>query len=1687
MILKRKGRRLPRLTAILLSLGMVVGTTGTNLKVAHAEVMEQLEESFSPMKEGTEADPEADPERSPGGSSGTDTENEINRKEMNDDTDQESDQESDQELNQESDKKSNQESEQGENHKQGKPEDNDRKNNDSDDDEFDDDGLILIIEFEKPDVLVYEFGEKPELDTLLKSFPKTLGVTIEKEVLVASVSDATEITTEDIDVFWECDDDYEESDLDEYIFYPVPDLIGCEVAADEVPEISVILTDTEKETELKSEIEDIKGSRTDSETIDLTANVDGMEVTVTAQAGVLPEDVILKVRKVENRKRIEEMQEAIENHMEEQDQGTTVEEMVVFDVSLWDSEGNEIQPDTTKGEIVVSFRNLGLMENAVLEELEIYHFEDTASTQVMKEEAIVEDEAVVCSVDHFSEYAVVKLMAAQTAGAVAQIGSQTFDTLQSAVDAAGTGDIIQLVDNVYLGQNDAVTIPASSEVVIDLNGKEITVYQDANGRSLYAITNNGTLTIKDTGSSGIIIARGVQNNAGATMYMESGTIESCDSNGGGAAIWNEGTLEMTGGTLNFTGNKAGNSSGISLYNGNDAKASITGGTFNGKYRCIQSSGDLSVENAEFTNSESYWNGIQILGGKAILKNITVESVVGGCLEVSGGNTTLENCTFTQKELDTATPYISTCIAVSNGGTVTVNGGTYTSESYALYVFSSGGTIHIEDGTFEGGKAVAKADQTAGAVYPSTITIEGGGYKGIYQIDSRSTLEISGGSFSENPEQYCVDGFAPQIDAVGNYEVTPENPAVSVTINNVEKTYATLEAGIKAAGKSSDKAEVKLLGNITLSADVVIEGNNEIVLNLNQCTIDGGDYQIQVQSSSAVTITGDGELKNSNGNTSTADYAPLRIFEGSTVVLDGVKVEGKLCAVKNSGNLTVKKAEIAADTYGIGCFGNGKTAIGEAGGSDSDIMVSAGGQAIATAAATGHTGMTVTVYNGTFTTLNTQWDDCPVYWAGHGTLNVYGGIFKNTASGTGAAAILQKNGTVHVYGGEFESKDGIKIVAQGDSTEITAAISGGTFTGTRSGIYIDGSKADYIGKLSVYDVTISNGTDSVPDFNGGSNGAVYTKEDGLNGKPAVVISGGSFSTEPKDEHLADGYVKKPDGNGKYLVTEKVYNVLIVVEGAASRYCSLQEAIDTIPEGASAEIQLLTDMEESVAIPKNVTVSLDLNGKTLSGVGNAAVLGNEGTLTIADSSSGKTGALVSSADTAILNKAMLELTGGTVNGAIKTVISSDQQPVKTSLRSGVVVYGVIEAADAGEGAPLVEITGGTYGSNPDVKYIADGYESVENADGTYTVQKKAVAAPGGFQDGDAVIHVPNGVVPEPQKPEGLAGDMENVFYAAAGAAKNSVASISANTAVAGNAGAIRDLAKAVEENEILELNVQTKVSLEQRLTASEFETIVQTGADGETMSVQVLPKSLTFEVNAFIVHLDKDQNELPDTIQQIDLSSSRMTNKVPFTFRFPVPSEVTALYANVEHEGDPVTQYAIEGSGEAKYITVSVWHLSQFKLTFTNELMTNQGGNNTGNGNNGSGTGNGNNGSGDSGSDAAGSGGRWIQDAVGWWFQRYDGTYPKAQWFECIWNDRTDWYHFNAAGYMDEGWFVDTDGNIYFLHNISDNTRGYMYTGWHLIDGKWYYFNPFAGGPKGALLMSTATPDGYVVNEKGEWVR
>lgn len=108
--------------------------------------------------------------------------------------------------------------------------------------------------------------------------------------------------------------------------------------------------------------------------------------------------------------------------------------------------------------------------------------------------------------------------------------------------------------------------------------------------------------------------------------------------------------------------------------------------------------------------------------------------------------------------------------------------------------------------------------------------------------------------------------------------------------------------------------------------------------------------------------------------------------------------------------------------------------------------------------------------------------------------------------------------------------------------------------------------------------------------------------------------------------------------------------------------------------------------------------------------------------------------------------------------------------------------------------------------------------------------------------------------------------------------------------------------------------------------------------------------------------------------------------------------------------------------------------------------------------------------------------WRHNPNGWWFQYRDGSWPENSW-EFV-DGR--WYRFGSKGLALTGWFVEPNGNRFYLNPVDDGTYASMRVGWQMIDGKMYYFNPDSRTIEGCLLVNTTTPDGYQVGADGAMI-
>ena len=340
----------------------------------------------------------------------------------------------------------------------------------------------------------------------------------------------------------------------------------------------------------------------------------------------------------------------------------------------------------------------------------------------------------------------------------AQVGETKYATLQEAVDAATAGQTVTVINDVDITSGKNIYVKEGQDIVLDMNGHSI---KGANA-DYKNILVYGKLTLKDS-----------KENSTGKIYSEdpykSGVYDK-------ALIYVAGNGEfvMESGHINTVLTNSVDNGQFAIGSFDNCKVTINGGTIEGGYSAISGYGDPN-DNTTVT----------INGGTLICPmDYAIYHPQPGKLTVNKG----------------ATIYGGAGAICMKSGELEINGGTLTSKG-------KGNTGNWGDGTGGLGNAALNfckpyGDVTA-TIKGGTITAEGD----AVVIDAKPTagkevsLAISGGTYSSDVSQYCVEGFT----------ATP----------NTDGTYGISEVGdgmIIVHGK--DFAKVAANSNVTIDLDQI---------------------------------------------------------------------------------------------------------------------------------------------------------------------------------------------------------------------------------------------------------------------------------------------------------------------------------------------------------------------------------------------------------------------------------------------------------------------------------------------------------------------------------------------------------------------------------------------------------------------------------------------------------------------------------------------------------------------------------------------------------------------------------------------------------------------------------------------------------------------------------------------------
>lgn len=321
----------------------------------------------------------------------------------------------------------------------------------------------------------------------------------------------------------------------------------------------------------------------------------------------------------------------------------------------------------------------------------------------------------------------------------AQVGETKYASLQEAINAATAGQTVTLIRDVDMTPLNGnrilrgIEIGEGKNVVLDMNGHSI-LGVNANGGNIEV--TSGKLTLKDSkeNSIGRIYTETPYNVSGSSFYYSTPIVNVTD----GEFVMESGHIYTV-----IPENTAGNGQyGVGAWG--SSKVIINGGTIESGWYAIAGNGN-----------ETKSTTITINGGTLVsTADYAIYHPQPGKLTVNDG----------------AVIYGEAGAIAMKKGELEVNGGTLTSKG-------KGNTGTWGDGTGNLGNAALNFSKPYGSVTATitggTITAEGD----AVVIDAKPTagtevsLAISGGTYSSDVSQYCVDGFTATPNADGTYGIS----------------------------------------------------------------------------------------------------------------------------------------------------------------------------------------------------------------------------------------------------------------------------------------------------------------------------------------------------------------------------------------------------------------------------------------------------------------------------------------------------------------------------------------------------------------------------------------------------------------------------------------------------------------------------------------------------------------------------------------------------------------------------------------------------------------------------------------------------------------------------------------------------------------------------------------------------
>ena len=833
------------------------------------------------------------------------------------------------------------------------------------------------------------------------------------------------------------------------------------------------------------------------------------------------------------------------------------------------------------------------------------------------EEVAIEDVA-------YTEGAVV------TAAGVAQIGTTKYETLQAAIDAAETGAVIELLQDIDLT---TVTTAPSNKYNVNVN-KSVTI--DGKGYKITSSTGKRPLVLTGEGNNITLKNLTVVNNRAdwclgitnaLTCTLDNTTLDGTNYSGSYNQPLTIGSIDETGRvTLNVT-------------NGSVIKTNDAGSAH---YAIIAwHPADITVTNSSLIGWANVYLKPQAEGSTVNISNSTLKSqgVAGATNNFSMFTTECGNNTITLTDND-----ISLAAAADTYMTlVTLNGSDNT-----VKVLGDGTTFTTNDATLGGIISLSNK----GELENNTVSFDANTHTTF--AEAINVLKEEGISDTEAGGVYTL-GYSPEVYY---YWFT----------NGVEKGENCNFADPFVEGWLCDGEFIRVKKDITLTANIACQlTSGSFTLTLGEYSITKGDYAVTLNGGVSVNTdkqtnifaAAEGykivETAVEGGYTYTAaeitPVAQIGDVKYNTLAeaVAAVPTDGTQTTITMIDNETVNVsgyAIVVAKNQNVVLDLNGYQVVGACEDANTSALIRNLGtltikDSSDTQADGSGNGKLIAGADPTWT-----WDGSDNYAGSYasnvirneGTLVVYSGLLSNVSSGSAAYAIDNySSGSVTINGGKIDAAKASAIrmfYNNGGSITVTDGIVGGDNsymgvqvmgTGT-NGVNVNLQGGTFNGQYSVYagpgsaswstsEVNISGGTfNSVVGFTGTLTNVSVTggtfNNSCLSYGNVRFISGGTFAQPVDEAFCAEGYIPTDNGDGTYGVKLGTYVAKI---GDDKKFETLEAAFAAATDGQT--ITLLANCAGNgiqVAQGKFTTgLTVDFAGFTYTI--NGATVGSTGTKT------------------------------------------------------------------------------------------------------------------------------------------------------------------------------------------------------------------------------------------------------------------------------------------------------------------------------------------------------------------------------------------------------------------------------------------------------------------------------------------